>query len=70
MNHPILESTGIVAKVLHEELADPWYAETLRKRARSWAVVEAWHAEVGHPGRFDHCDQQPCHAVVMAVFAA
>jgi hypothetical protein len=31
----------------------------------TYAVVREWH-NATHPGMFDYCDRQPCHAVVLA----
>lgn len=39
------------------------YGGTAEKHA--YRVVEEWHRE-SHPGRFDHCDQQPCAAIHIA----
>ena len=29
------------------------------------AIVREWHNDT-HPGVFDYCDQQPCHAITRA----
>lgn len=69
MTSPILQSTHVAhqAELIPLVSARPRGTETL-SRARSYAydVVEEWHRDEQHVGRFDHCHQQPCHAIHMA----
>lgn len=50
---------------VQESLALETAAYALRDHQPStYAVVREWHNE-HHPGAFDYCDLQPCHAVVL-----
>jgi len=67
MTTPTSESVGIVHRATANFQQDPWWIDQLERHAKAFDVVNEWHRD-HHVGQLAHCHEQPCNAVVMAVF--